>query len=50
MATLDSVHTLQSFSLGNSYIFRVSLAHHQGQQLHETIARTYYHLQYTEMW
>jgi hypothetical protein len=46
----NKIHkTLMFLFKKNSYMFRVSLAHHQGVQLYKTITRPYYHLQYTEL-
>ena len=37
----NKMHTLQCFNLQNSYIFRASLAHHQGVQLYKAVARPF---------
>ena len=42
------VHTL-CFNLQHSYMFRASPVHQQGEQMYETVASPYYHLQYIEM-
>jgi hypothetical protein len=44
----ENAHNLL-FHLQNSYIFRTSLALHQRVQMYKTIARPYYHLQYSEI-